>query len=522
MNLIMAYIITFIASFCILVIEIVAGRILAPFVGVSLYTWTSIIGVVLTGISIGAYLGGRLADRFPKRKTLGWLLLLSGIAALSIAPVTNLIASHTFPVSLMWRILLVTTIIFFVPSCLLGMISPVVVKLAIQNLDRVGNVVGKIYAFSTLGSILGTFAAGFFLILWMGTRNIILMMGVILILTAVFLGSLFKAKPRSKYGAAIAFLLFPSFLLLGIYDSAFKPPVTSDTYFYKESDYYTIKLNKSLSSDGETRLEALVLDNLIHSYVSLQNPLHIEYEYERIYAEVLKWRFEKDAGFRSLTIGGGGYTFPRYMEVFYPNADIDVVEIDPEITRVVYKYLGLSQDTRIHSYNTDGRWFVMNCKDRYDVIFTDAYNDLSIPYHLTTKEFARQLKNILNPNGILLSNIIDNFQKGAFLPSYIRTLREVFGDKNVRLISVTPDFEDTGISTFIVIAGNGNLNIEDFESYIEDKFEGDATSAVVPEDLLDEFLNKRYAVVLRDDYAPVDNLIAPIFEESFGYNRKNR
>ena len=183
MNLLTAYIITFIASFCTLVIEIVAGRILAPFVGVSLYTWTSIIGVVLAGISIGAYIGGKLADRFPERKTLGWLLLLAGIAALLIAPLTNAIALYPFSVSLMWRILFVTTLIFFIPSFLLGTISPVVVKLAIQNLDRTGNVVGKIYAFSTLGSIFGTFATGFLLISWMGTRNIILIMGAILIIT---------------------------------------------------------------------------------------------------------------------------------------------------------------------------------------------------------------------------------------------------------------------------------------------------------------------------------------------------
>src|SRR5512135_3811270 len=92
MNIITAYAITFVASFCILVIEIVAGRILAPFVGVSLYTWTSIIGVVLAGISIGAYLGGKLADRFPGEKTLGLLLLVSGIATMLISPVTNLAA----------------------------------------------------------------------------------------------------------------------------------------------------------------------------------------------------------------------------------------------------------------------------------------------------------------------------------------------------------------------------------------------------------------------------------------------
>lgn len=516
MNIVTAYLITFIASFCILVIEIVAGRILAPFVGVSLYTWTSIIGVVLAGISIGAFLGGKLADRFPDRKTLAWLLFISGLVTILISPVTNIIAGYRFPTSLMLRILIVTTIIFFIPSCILGMISPVVVKLTIRNLERVGNVIGKIYAISTLGSIIGTFAAGFFLISWLGTRHIILLMGGILILTSVIWGPLFNTKK------SLAFLLVPSFLIIATYSLAFKPPLTSDTCYYKESDYYTIKVKNAMSRDVKTPLKALVLDNLVHSYVNLQNPLHIEYQYERIYAEVLKWRFRKDEDFRSLAIGGGGYTFPRYMEAFYPNARLDVVEIDPEVTRIVYKDLGLPQDTRIRSYNEDGRWFVMNCRDKYDVVFADAYNDLSIPYHLTTKEFALDIRNILNPRGILLTNIIDNFQKGSFLPSYIRTLREVFGEKNVHLISISPQFEKIGTSTFIVLAGGDELNIKDFEAFIRDNAGKDVTSAVVPENLLDNFMKRSYSVVLRDDYAPVDNLIAPVFEERFGYNRKIR
>ena len=136
MNLLEAYIIMFITSFCTLVIEMVAGRILAPFVGVSIYTWTSIIGVILAGISIGAYIGGKLIDRFPFRKTLGWLLLFSGISALTIIPFTNLIASYRFNIPLMIRIFLVTSVIFFLPGCILGTISPVVVRLTLKNLDN--------------------------------------------------------------------------------------------------------------------------------------------------------------------------------------------------------------------------------------------------------------------------------------------------------------------------------------------------------------------------------------------------
>jgi len=516
MNIITAYIITFIASFCILVIEIVAGRILAPFVGVSLYTWTSIIGVVLAGISIGAFIGGKLADRFPYRKTLGWLLLISGIATLFISPATNIIAGYRFPASLMLRILIVTAIIFFIPSTILGMISPVVVRLTIKDIERAGNVVGKIYAISTLGSIIGTFAAGFFLISWMGTRNIILAMGAILILTSLLWGSFLRS------GKAITAVLISFLLVTVTYGFAFKPILTSDTCYYKESDYYTIKVKDTLGKDGKTPLKALVLDNLVHSYVNLKNPQHIEYRYEKIYADVLKWRFAKDESFRSLAIGGGGYTFPRYMEVYYPAAILDVVEIDPEVTKIVYQHLGLPINTRIQSYNEDGRWFVMNCKKKYDVIFADAYNDLSIPYHLTTKEFARQLREIMNPQGIMLTNIIDNFKKGSFLPSYMKTLREVFGENNVHLISISPEFDKIGTSTFVVLTSRNEIDMKDFGSFVKRNSDGPVSSALVPRDFVDDFIRKSYSVVLTDDYAPVDNLIAPVFEDRFGYNRKNR
>lgn len=517
MNLLGAYAITFIASFCSLVIEMVAGRILAPFVGVSLYTWTSIIGVILAGISIGAYIGGKLVDRFPHRRTLAILLFLSGVAALSIIPLARSIADYRFPFSLMWRIFTITAIIFFIPGCILGTISPVVVRLTLQSLNKAGNVIGKIYAFSTLGAIIGTFATGFLLISWLSTRNIIFVMGIVLIITSVASGGLFKRKILSA-----AVVVVCAVVLTPLYLWGFKVPLKSEgAYFYKESDYYTIRLTNSVASDGRTPLQQLILDHLIHSYVSLGNPLHIEYPYERIYREVMKWRYKPRDAFKTLSIGGGGYTFPRYIEASYPHAHIEVVEIDPEVTRVATKYLGLPTNTRIRTTNTDGRWFVMNCRERYDVIFTDAFNDLSIPYHLTTREFMGELKSILDDKGILMSNVIDNFQKGAFLPSYIRTLRAVFGARNVYLLSVSPDFTHLRISTFIVIASKGGIDVKAFDRWLKGQAGNDTKSAVVPDSLVDELVTKHRSVLITDDYAPVDNLIAPIFEERFGYNRKS-
>jgi spermidine synthase len=513
-------------------------------VGVSLYTWTSIIGVVLAGISIGAYVGGLVADRYPQPSTLGWLLFLSGLGAFSISPLTNLIGGAEFQTSLMVRILLITSIIFFVPSCLLGMISPVVVKLTLNNLEKTGNVVGKIYAFSTLGSILGTFATGFFLISWMGTRNILLTMGLILIVAAPIFGGFFFRKK-----ALMFFLLFlcltlilPVLGLYGyasiqpgqivlppsplqslgtVYEYAFKPPSDASTYFFTESNYYTIKVKRDNRNGEEAPLETLVLDHLIHSYNDLKDPFHLEYEYERIYEEVVRWQAGKRNSLNALFLGGGGYTLPRLIDARYPHADIDVVEIDPEVTRVGLAYLGVSQAKHIRSFNEDARWFIMNSKEKgkYDFVFGDAFNDLSIPYHLTTKEFALQLKSLMKPDGLLMANVIDSFKKGLFMPAYIRTLEEVFGKGNVHLLTLGDDYDAMGISTHVVLASPGRLDLDNFVATLQGNGKGEMNAHVMPSDRLQQYLKERPTVVLTDDYVPVDNLIAPIFEERFGYQK---
>ena len=534
--------VVFIASFCTLVIELVAGRIMAPYVGVSLYTWTSIIGVVLAGISIGAYLGGWIADRYPRSSTLGWLLFLSGIGAFSISPLTNLVGGAEWQANLMTRILLITTLVFFVPSCLLGMISPVVVKLTLNNLEKTGNVVGKIYAFSTLGSILVTFATGFYLISWMGTRQILFTMGIILIVCAPIFGGFLSRKKTFGLFFFFLFLLLilpvagfygvakirsdgttpplsPFHSLKTLYGYAFKLPLDEDVYFFKESNYFTIKLKKSIRGNNGDPLVSLVLDHLVHSYIDLNDPLYLEYEYIRIYEEMVRWQAKNRTSLKALFLGGGGYTFPRFMEAKYPKAEIHVVEIDPEITRVANTYLGLSESTKIRSFNEDARWFVMNSKERgnYDFIIGDVFNDLSVPYHLTTEEFSRQLKRLLKSNGLLLVNLVDSFKKGVFLPSYLRTLEEVFGKGNVHLLTISSDYDHLGVSTCVVVASPQRLNMEDFVRVLKKKGKGEMTSHVMPQERLQEYLKERHSVILTDDYVPVDNLMAPIFKERFGY-----
>lgn len=511
-----AYFITFIASFCLLMVEMIAGRILAPHVGVSLYTWTSIIGVVLAGISAGAYAGGKLADRFPYQRTLGVLLLIAGITILFVPTVLNHAVAQEINTALMWRVLIVTAVIFLVPSFIMGMVSPVVIRLVLDSVQGTGGIVGRIYAISTVGSLCGTFATGFFLISMIGTRHILLFIGVVLILVAAFLGDLFRSRRT-----AVAFLVVPTIFLVAAYDIAFKPQLRDDIFYYKESNYFTIKLvDISMArEDASRRLHAMVLDNLVHSFVDLDNPKHLEYRYEQLYAEVFRWRFPGKSHFNSLTIGGGGYTFPRYMEAVYPNAEIDVVELDPEVTRVTHTYLGLPLSTRIRSYNMDGRWYVKNSITTYDVIFLDVFNDLSVPSHLTTYEFALELKRIMKPNGILLSNIIDHFQKGLFLPAYLKTLREVFGEEHVHVLSISPVFDKIRTATFIILVSNGTARMQEFEQFINRKGKDKAAAFLVPEAVLRSYVTSRAAPLLTDEYAPIDNLVAPVFEERFGYKK---
>ena len=268
-------------------------------------------------------------------------------------------------------------------------------------------------------------------------------------------------------------------------------------------------------------MEALVLDHLIHSYTDLTDPSFIEYEYIRIYEEIVRWQVARRGPFKALFLGGGGYTFPRFIEATYPEAGVDVVEIDPEITRVAHEYLGIPEDTRIRSFNEDARWFLMNSKEggQYDFIFGDAFNDLSIPYHLTTKEFALELKRLLKADGILMANVIDSFKVGLFMPSYIRTLEEVFGKGNVHLLTLTSDYDHIGISTNVIVASPKKLEMDDFVRAIKGKEEVEMTAYVMPPEQLQQYLRDHPSIILTDDHVPVDNLIAPIFEERFGYRR---
>ncbi|MBI3967186.1 MAG: fused MFS/spermidine synthase [Chloroflexi bacterium] len=492
-------------SMCTLVIELVAGRILAPYIGVSLYTWTTIIGVVLAGITIGNYLGGWLADRYASRRALGVILLASAISSIAILPITSLITKTPFftEMGLISKIVIYTTVIFFPPGCILGMISPLVVKLTLTDLAVAGNVVGRIYAVGAFGSILGTFLTGFYLIALLGTRTIVWLVAGLLFALALIFGQF----GRRTWAARGLILVVAAGLLYTISPTTYAAPC------WVESHYYCIRIDER-ELDGR-RVRQLVLDHLVHSYNAIDDPLFLGYGYERVYAEATAYVAADGRPMKAMFIGGGGFTYPRYVWAKYPNSTVEVLELDPQVTRFAYQELGVPNDPRIVAHDGDARQTLEHFPGgwgTYDVILGDAFNDLSIPYHLTTLELNQKIHDLLKPDGMYLANVIDNYQRrGEFLKAYGRTLGTVF--KHVYLLAIGEAWKFNGANTFVIAASDTPLDVARFRQVVSENGTKPVSTAILSEQDFRADLAKGPQIVLTDEYAPVDNMVAPLFTD---------
>ena len=492
------YVIVFVASACVLIIEIVAGRLLAPIIGVSLYTWTTIIGVVLAGISIGNYLGGRVADRFPSQTTLGLILLGGGVSSLGVLPLFGLVSGAFLGMSYLPRIVLFTVILFLLPSLILGMVTPVVIKLRLQDLSETGNVVGKIYAVATTGSIFGTFITGFVLIQWIGTRSILILVALVLVLMALAFGNLWRAKAPSVASLAL-------FLSLGSV-SLSSGALNSDCT--RESNYFCILVEDG-QIEGLGSVKRLSLDHLVHSFVFLEDPTLLAYGYEKLFVDIAAYVAQRNPSLHVLFIGGGGYTMPRYLEVLYPQSSLEVIEIDPAVTSVAFEYLGLRPDTRIVTHNDDARMVIPRlASGSYDLVIGDAFHDVAIPFHLTTREFNEQVRTLLDDEGIYAINVIDKLHTGTFLRAYVNTLQRTF--PYVHVIGDDPGWENDGQITYLVVGSPRPLTAAALEDASVRSGRDEPVSHIMPEATFDSWLNSRRSILLTDDHAPVANLMAPL------------
>jgi spermidine synthase len=541
-------------------LEIAASRLLAPHLGVSLYSWTGIIGVVLAGVMFGNWAGGRIADHSPKAETLGTCLFLAGLFTLltlisvallshdwdaaSSSGVTRKLAAAVNWVNdrgLMGKIVAWAAILFLAPMYLLGTISPQVTRLAVADWDHAGRVAGRVYAFSCVGAIAGTFAAGWGGIpLLGGVNGLILAVALVLTVLSGAVGGLWRRPGELFLGTIVVAAALVGLATRGSLISRYD----LETNYYAIRTYDRREVNpetgeERVAVDDKGRItRKLALDALMHSYVKgwvttdaagnevafRADPSYTGYEHEQVQAEFCRLAADQAGGAANiLVIGGGGYTLPRWIDATLPAARVEVVEIDPGVTEVAHRKLGLPRDTKIVTHHMDGRQFVQEraAARHYQLVVQDAVNDLSVPYHIMTKEYNDAVKRLLTPDGVYLLTVIDEFGDGRLWRSAVRTMRETF--PHVALLATNEEVWAPDAQEVYVIYGSGRPFDRSALEAAATRRHADAVKTIaMSDDRLRAELDAVPAPVLTDAYAPVDNLISEVFRNRADAMREQR
>ena len=474
-----ARVIVFFSSASVLVIEILAARLLAPYLGVSLEVFTGIIGVILAGISLGAWLGGRAADRGDPSRLPGFLLMAGGVAALASPFIIDLVGPslNTGPMSILFG----SFAGFFVPAALLSAIPPAVVKVRLASLEETGSVVGSYSAIGTAGAIFGTFVTGFVLVAAYPTRPIISVLGVVLTLSGAAL-TWNRSKP-----AMIVSLLSATLLAAGLV--TFAGPCEHETAYHCAD----VVVDPDRPS-GRT----LVLDRIRNSYVDLDDPTYLRFRYVRLIADVVAE--EAPSGtIATLAIGGGGFTLPRYFAATRQGSVNTVLEIDGSLLSIATEQLGMAED-EVAVRIGDARTGIETIPDRsIDVVVGDAYSGASVPWHLTTVEFNEEIARVLVDGGTYTMNVID-YDDRQFIRAQSRTLRETFD--HVALFAPRDYLFGSAGGNYILVASSQPIAV----GAIEDRLRSRGGNEIgVSGTALTEFIAD--APILTDDYAPVDQML---------------
>ncbi len=512
----------FVSSFCIMVLELVAGRVVSRHLGSSIYTWTSVIGIVLAGIAVGNWLGGIMADRRRAAPTLSVLFLASAATCVLVTILGHVVGQWMFLWTLPWtmRVGLHVALIFLLPSLVLGMISPVAAKIAIDRSSETGRTIGSVYAWGVVGSLVGTFFTGFWLIAWFGTTAVVWGVGAVLAIMGVAYG----AASRGAWSAGAVFLLLaipgagPWAWAVGFGERLSLREAFDDTLIYVDGSQYShIRIHQVTESPD---VRNMLLDKLVHSTIEMDRPDELHYGYERIYQAVT----ERYAGGRdslhTLTIGGGGYVFPLYLDRQYAGSHTEVVEIDPAVTRAAIEAFGMPVDHRLDVFHEDGRAYLSRRLVQrrregriapYDLVYLDAVNDYSVPYQLTTVECVRQVHDLLGPDGVFLMNLIEEFSSGQFLGAMVATLREVFPHVSVLIegagVELNPDFR----YTFILAGSKEPIDW----NRVRGGYDPTIGLARLTDAQIADLLARSGNRILTDDWAPVENMLAPVVKSAW-------
>lgn len=395
------YFSAFITGMCIMIIELSAARLMAPYFGNSLYVWTNIIGLVMVALAIGYFLGGRLADKEPRRELYFALIFITGLWSLFIpffSPILfqELSAGFTnLALTVKWGSFFAVVFLFVIPMVLLGMMVPFTVKLVIQKISEMGKESGQISAVSALGSLIGSFLPAFVLMPLLGTSKTFIFTGILLILLAA-LGL------RKWWVFILATLACSLFWLVS-------PVYANSALIYSEDSPYGY-IFVTEDSHGVRRLH---VDNPLGTQSIYDSESIIpSSKYYYSYFGVLPTMVQNPKSV--LILGHAGGSFTHILNAYYPDLEITGIELDPAVTRIAEEYFALDEAlvTLVHA---DARTYLQATKETYDLIFIDTYHASNIPAHLATQGFFNAAAEKLNFGGIVALNAASN--EGLFLES---------------------------------------------------------------------------------------------------------
>ncbi len=403
----------FVSGASIMVLQFIVVRILTRDFGGSLEVWAAVISVCLAGISLGYYLGGYLADRFQSWRMLGFMLVLGGTSGACVEMLANVAGQQLLQVdfALTWHPYFAALFSSFLPNLMLGTILPQAIKLGTHELARVGKSVGRIAALSEVGSIFGVILTAQVLIVYLGVRESLYATAFVLILFGIVLIS---AGNRLRLCTTMSML----FIAFGSYQAQ------AQIVFEKYSSYHHI-IVEDISPHRLLRF-----NRDIQSTMSLEIPYAGGFEYTDFFHVPLVLHPTMD---RVLFVGLGGGTGPKDFLAYYPEMQVDVVEIDPMVINVAKEFFAVPEHPRLSIYEQDGRNFLRRSSNRYGAIIVDAYASggpygAYLPYHLATKEFFEAAASQLITGGAVVFNAIGNH--GGMNADVIRdvhtTMRSVF------------------------------------------------------------------------------------------------
>ena len=476
--------------------ELAVQRVMSPWFGSSSIVWTAIIGIILASGAIGNWLGGKLAD--SPRRNLGFFLVLV-VSALLVAAipifkdgVLPLIAAMGLDLRI--EASLASASLFFLPSCAMGFLVPMLVASTIEDVKSAGESTGRMYAVSTLGGIAGTFLGGFALIPAMSSVQIMYLIATVFAISAIPFSFVLYDKARKP------FLIFAIVLsAISIVATASSGSATTfgllgiEETFETDTQYSKVIVYDTTDPESGRNVRSMSVGNGYQSQTYTDEELRNVPVFDYIADYDFAFDSKSDAK-NILMIGGAGYSYPKHLISTYPDKRIDVVEIDGEVTEIAKEYFYLQdlideysteESGRLGLITEDGRAYVNNFEgEKYDVVMNDAFLGITPPPALCTVEAAQKFKDAMKPDGVYITNIIaaDTTDEGmAFLRSEVKTLQKVFS--NVEVIKCDPSAEG---GNYIVMASDGNLAEEPKK---------------VDLDLLEK------DPVLTDDYCPVESMV---------------